>query len=163
MIARQATRKIFKSPIAVTLALVLLIATAGTAFAYWTAHGSGSQRQGANATTADLVISQTGTAVGLYPGASASVAGTISNPNNAFSLTLESGTQVTATVTGTDAGTNCTAANFSVTGTATVSGTLQASGGNSLSWSGLTLNMLNTSSNQDGCKGAKVELSFATS
>ena len=45
----------------------------------------------------------------------------------------------------------CTQADFSITGTSNVPGSIAAGNGVG-AWSGLTLNMLNTGANQDNCK-----------
>jgi len=146
-------RRVFSA--AVILGILAIVAGA---YAYWTATGSGA---GA-ATTADpgaqtVTVNQTSTSNGLYPGGSVALSGNFDNPAaNAVHVG-----NVTATVTGTNK-VGCNASDYSVGGTATI-----ANGGSVLSgtavggWSGLTLSMADTASNQDACKGATVSIAYS--
>lgn len=138
--------------------VITVLAIATTAIAYWSATGGGS----GSGATADpgaqsVTVNQTSASSGLYPGGSVALSGNFDNSSaNAVHVN-----GVTAAVTGTDKA-GCTAANYSVTGTSSVAnGGSVPSGSGTGGWSGLTLNMLNTASDQEACKGATVSLSYS--
>jgi hypothetical protein len=58
---------------------------------------------------------------------------------------------------------HCTQADFSITGTSTVDPAVIAAGANTGSWSGLSLAMTDSSSNQDACKSVSVSITYAAS
>ena len=95
---------------------------------------------------------QTSSATGLYPGGSVALSGDFNNPNSGSAYVSGVTAAVHAFSSQSDAGKPaCTQADFSITGTSNVPGSI-ASGNGVGSWSGLTLNMLNTGANQDNCK-----------
>ena len=123
----------------------------GAVFGYWTVGGLGTGAA-ATGTSSNLVIHQTSSASGLYPGGSAALSGNFDNPNSG-AVNITSVTAVVHSFASQTDGTKpaCTQADFSVTGTSSVPGSI-ASGNGVGSWNGLTLNMLNTGANQDNCK-----------
>ena len=124
---------------------------AGAAYAYWTTGGSGTGTAGTGTTVAVTVV-QTSSAAGLYPGGSVSLSGNFNNPNSGAVYVTGVTAAVHAFSTQPDgAKPACTEADFSITGTSNVPGSV-ASGNGVGSWTGLTLNMLNTGANQDNCK-----------
>ena len=124
---------------------------AGAAYAYWTTGGSGTGTAGTG-TAASVAVIQTSSAAGLYPGGSVALSGNFNNPNSGSAYVSGVTASVHAFSVQSDAGKPaCTEADFSVTGTSNVPGSIVS--GNAVgSWSGLTLNMLNTGANQDNCK-----------
>ena len=142
------------------LAVVVLLAIGGVAWAYWTQGGSGSGTASAGTPSA-ITVNQTGSPSGLYPGGPAAVlAGTFTNAN-ASPLTISS---VTAAVHAFASHTvdatkpDCTQADFAIGG---------ASGGNTVpsgtavgAWSGLTVRMLDNGLNQDNCKGLAITIDY---
>lgn len=159
--------KLTTKRITALLGVVAALAIAVGAFAYWTAGGSGS----GTGTTADpgaqsVTVNQTSASSGLYPGGSVALSGNFDNANtNAVHVA-----SVTASVTGVtdsndvDITSTCATSNYNVTGTSSIgsSGSVPAGSGVG-SWSGLTLNMTNSGSNQNACKGAKVVLGYTAS
>jgi hypothetical protein len=144
-----------KSVTAATAALVLV--GGGAAFAYWTTTGSGTGTATAGDVTA-LTVKQTSSVAGLYPGGPAlTLSGNFDNPNSGKVFVAS----VSATVTGTDHA-GCTAADFEIGGSAPV-GTEINPGTGVGSWTGLTLRLVDSSANQDACKGATVALAYTAS
>ena len=137
-----------------------VIATASVAYAFWSASGSGT----GSGLTADpgaqtVTVNQTSSVSGLYPGASAALSG---NFDNAATNDVHVN-GLTASVTGTDKP-GCTAANYQITGTATIANNgMVPSGTGTGGWSGLTLSMVDTGVNQDACKGATVNIAYSAS
>ena len=151
-----------KKGIAALVAVAVVAVGAMGAFAYWTTSGSGTGSV-ATGTTAGITVNETSASTNLFPGGSKSLSGNFDN-GNSFPVFV---TAVTASVTAFTAQADntkpaCTAADFNVTGTATV-GAQVPSGSGQGSWSGLTLNMVNSGANQDNCKGITVPLTLASS
>lgn len=142
-------------------AAALVLASAGVAFAFWTQSGSGSGSAGTGNTT-PVTVNQTSTNTGLYPGGSAALTGTITNPNSSpvmvAAVTATVGTLNIQTIPAKPA---CTAADFTVTGTSSAPGSVagNATGG---AWTGLSLNMVNSGTNQDNCKGVTVPIVYVS-
>ena len=150
-------------------AACLLLATAG-AYAYWTTSaGTGTGTASTESTAlAPIGVVQTSTITGLYPGgAPVALAGTFDNPNpgpvqvGSLSVAFAS----TAAITGA-AGT-CTTADYKLdsapaSGTASTPINAEASPADTTTWGGLTIQMLDSGSNQDGCKGATVHLVYTS-
>ena len=146
----------------IVTSLVASVAIGGVAFAYWTTSGAGTGN-GNTGTGAAVVVNQTGTPTGIYPGAAVALAGTFNNPNTGPVYI----TAVTASTTPFNAQADgakpaCTQADFSITGTAPV-GAQIASGNGVGAWTGLTLNMINSAANQDNCKTVTVPVTYTAS
>jgi len=150
----------------VILAAVVAASGVGTlAYGYWTESGAGTGGATA-ATTSALTVNQTSTVTGLYPGSTPQgLSGNFDNPNTS-QVTL---TSVTASVSdvqkgGVSIAATCDPSNFSIAGTGTVGGGGVVPAGSAKgSWSGLTIQLLDTSSNQDACKGASPVISYSAS
>jgi hypothetical protein len=141
-------------------AVVVLVAIGGVALAYWTQGGSGSGTASAG-TPAAIVVNQTGSPSGLYPGGpAAALAGTFTN-SNASAVNLSS---VTAAVHAFASHTldatkpDCTQADFAIAGTSGAN--VVPSGTTVGSWSGLTVRMLDNGLNQDNCKGVAITIDY---
>jgi hypothetical protein len=145
-----------KTKIAVVTA-ALVVGASGTAFAYWTQVGSGTGSAGTGTTVA-VVVNQTNTVTGLYPGGPAqALSGTFDN-SNAAAVTVG---VVSATVTATSI-TNCLPAWYSITGTGLPATQILPNGTAVGNWSGLTVAMINTpATNQDVCKTASITITYA--
>lgn len=96
-------RNVTKRSIAITAAVAAL-AGAGVAFAAWTTNGSGSGSVTAG-TAKQLVITQSGTATGLYPTGSVQVPFTVKN-DNSYAVALSGATGGTFTVDAAHSGCN---------------------------------------------------------
>ena len=155
-------RKLTKKTLVVSAALMLM-GTGGVAFAYWTNSGSGTGTATTGTNTA-VVVNQTSSITGLYPGQSAqTLAGNFDNPNAGATYV----TAVTATgytIDGTHATAGCTVAqgNYTLGGTSNTPGSVP-SGSAVGAWSGLTITMNNLGTNQDACNGAIVTITYASS
>jgi hypothetical protein len=145
------------------LVAVFTLALAGTAFAFWTAGGSGS----GTGTVADpgdqnVTVRQTSTVLNLYPGGPGqALSGDFQNSNtNAVKV---SSVSITGISVDSAHEANCAASNFETNGTISVSDGDVPASGNGGAWSGATLAMKNTGSNQNGCKGATVTVTYSAS
>ena len=140
----------------VTAALVFGVS--GTAFAYWTQLGAGTGTA-TTGTTVAVVVNQTSTITGLYPGGTpVALAGNFNNPNTA-AVTVG---LVTASVTTTSAPGTCLASWYAITGTATPATQVLAAGTAVGAWSGLNVALVNQpATNQDACKGATLTITYA--
>ena len=145
-----------KAIAAVGAATALTLGSGLAAYAYWTQGGSGTGSATTGSTSAVSV--NLGTSVsGMYPGMSPiTLSGNFDNTNSG---PVKVGS-VTAALGTLPAG--CSAADFTIGGTAAVNAEV-AHGTGVGSWTGLTLTMNNTSSNQDLCKGQTIPLTFSVS
>jgi hypothetical protein len=146
-------------------AVCTLMAAAG-AYAYWTQSGSGTGSAATGSTSA-ITVNQTSVITGLIPGGSAvTLSGTFTNPNTGPVLPAGVTVAFAATDPITTAGgtpiAGCTTADYTLAGTSTVGAEVAglATGG---SWTGLTIKMNDTASNQDACKNAVVHLVYTSS
>jgi hypothetical protein len=163
----QRDRRTAKRILAIGLPLVVIAAT-GVGYAYWTSGGSGT----GSAATANpgntLSVTQTSTVSGLVPGGAAQPI-TVRVTNAASASNPVHVNQVVASFTVTPSGTNtCAASNYDLAG-ATMTTTSPAAAshdvapGGTLDFVGATLALTETGGNQDGCKGATVNLSYLAS
>jgi hypothetical protein len=118
--------------------------------------GAGTGSAGTGTTTA-LIVNQTTTVAGLYPGGPVqALSGTFNNPNaGPVAVGI-----VSATVTATSV-TNCLPAWYKITGLATPSTQVVPTGTTKGSWSGLNVAMLDDPANQDVCKNATITITYA--
>lgn len=145
-------------------AVVGMLVIAAAAFAYWTAGGSGTGSASAGSGSA-LTVNQTSTLSAMYPGDSAqTLSGNFDNPNSGpihvgtVTASIASVTKATGAPAGTCDATDFTLASAAMTVNADVpAGTAKGS------WSGATIQFNNKATNQDACKNATVNLSYAIS
>ena len=139
------------------IALFLLLAVAGGAYAYWTAGGTGSGDV-ETGTTEALVAHQTSTMTEMYPGDSPqTLSGNFDNGNDGPVYV----TSVTAAITGVTGGDGvCTAADYTLASPVMTVGHEVAVGLGVDAWTGATIKFNNTVANQDGCKNATVTLTY---
>jgi hypothetical protein len=152
-----------KSRVAIVGAVVVAVAGGGVAYGYWSTSGSAAGTAESSPGGASLTIEQTAAPSDLAPGAPAGViSGTVHNTaaHSAYvhqvSVSITGVTQAPY-VTGT-----CTASDYTLSNpTMTLDKELAADG--SAAFSGATLAFNDTDSNQDGCKGATVHLTYTAS
>lgn len=139
--------------------IVGALAISGGALAYWTQSGSGDG-QATTGSTSAITVNQNSSISGMYPGGTASaLSGDFDNPN-AHHVKIDS---VTATVRtfssqGDVAKPACTEADFAIGGT---SGANDVPSGTGVgSWSGLTVSLLDSSTNQDNCKNVTIDIDY---
>jgi hypothetical protein len=149
--------------IPVALAILVLVVGSGVAYAYWSSTGGGIGTANAAAGTIPVTVNQT-PLIGMYPGQTQTLSGTFNNPN-AGQVYVAAVTVAFDATTPVNLNGNpgpCAPSNFTLGGTATVNaevlpGTPQGS------WTGLTITFNDTAGNQDGCKGATVNLVYTAS
>lgn len=139
------------------IAIFLVLAVAGAAFAYWTAGGTGTGTADTGTTT-PLTANQTSVLTDMYPGDTAqTLSGDFDNPNDGPVYV----TSVTAAITGVAGGDGvCTAADYTLASPIMLVGAEVPAGTGVGSWTGATIQFNNTALNQDGCKGATVTLTY---
>jgi hypothetical protein len=156
-------RRTKKKSVAVLIALVFAFAGVGVAFAYWTSDGTGTGTA-ETGTSQDVVIHQTSTISAMGPGVAAQeLSGDFDNPGPTDATV----TTVTVSISSiSDAGLGgCDAGDYVITGAAmTVTGNPIAVGLGVGAWGGATIAFLDSETeNQDGCKGATVNLAYVAS
>jgi len=139
------------------VALFLVLAVAGAAFAWWSAGGSGEGTAPTGDTVA-LTANQTTVLNDMYPGDSPqTIEGTFDNPNEGPIYV----TSVTAAITGVSGGDGaCSAADYTLDGAVMLVGAEVDPGEDVGAWSGATIQFNNTAADQDGCKNATVTLGY---
>jgi hypothetical protein len=139
--------------------VVLALALAGAAIAYWTVGGSGtgSATVGTNNT---LTANQTVTLSAMFPGDTPqTLSGNFNNPNTGPTF-VSTVTASIGSVTPAGAGT-CDASDFTLANPTMTVNAEVPSGNGVGSWSGATIQFNNKPAvNQDGCKGATVNLTY---
>jgi ABC-type glycerol-3-phosphate transport system substrate-binding protein len=142
------------------LAAVSLVAAVG-AYAYWTNGGSGSGTA-ATGTNVAITVTQTSTPSGLYPGGpTAALSGKFNNTNGG-PVYVHQIVAAIASVTGPniDGGHPCAAGDYQLNGSPVTVDAEIPSGTAVGAWSGASIQLLNSATNQDGCKGATVNLTY---
>jgi len=144
-----------KTKIAI-VAAALVIGASGTAYAYWSQLGAGTGGA-TTGTTVAVVVNQTSTVTGLYPGGPAqALSGNFNNPNSG----PVSVGAVSASVTATSVA-GCLTAWYSITGAGAPATQVLAAGSATGTWSGLSVSLLNDAANQDLCKTATITVTYA--
>jgi len=145
--------KLRKKALAFSLAAVMVLLVGGgvAVYAFWSTGGSGTGSASTGAPTTVTVV-QTSTAADMYPGDAVDLSGNFDNPNDS-PVTI---TAVTATIGTFNAQANpalpaCTQADFTITGTSNTPGAI-APGTGVGAWSGLTITMIDSATNQDNCQ-----------
>lgn len=149
----------------VVLGVIAALVVAGGAIAYWTAGGSGTGTASTANPTSQLAVNQTSTLTAMYPGDSAqTLSGNFDNPTgnlvrvNKVTASIASITQDPAAVG------SCTASDYTLSNAAMTVNAEIPNGTAQGSWSGATIQFNDKPGvNQDGCKGATVNLSYAIS
>ena len=140
-----------------------LVVAGGAAFAYWTAGGSGTGSASTGSVSA-LTVVQTSVVSGLAPGTPAqTLSGTFNNPNTGPVYVSSVSVSISSVVkaVGAPAG-PCTAADYVITGSPVAIGA-EVLANDTSTWSGPQIAFVNSASNQDGCKGATVNLAYTAS
>jgi hypothetical protein len=154
--------RLFNRKSAAVATVIALIAAAG-AYAYWTQTGSGTG-SASTGSTAAITVNDLSDISGLYPGGEQELNGDFDNPNDSV-IMVASVTVSIASVTDSlgAAITGCSTADYEIRDViATVGVEIAASTNGTGAWSGPSIAMLNSGTDQDACKGAFVHLAFAT-
>jgi hypothetical protein len=148
------------------LGVVVSLALAGVAYAYWTAGGSGTGSGTAAGAQSALTAVQTTTLTPMYPGDTAqTISGNFTNPNSGpiYVSTVTASIASVTKAAGAPAGT-CDATDFTLANAAMTVNAEVASGTAKGAWTGATIKFNDKAgTNQDACKGATVNLSYAIS
>jgi hypothetical protein len=151
-------RRFSKRTTATFVAVVLIIAGAGVAFAYWTSGGGGTGS--AETGTSDaLVVNQTSVVTGMGPGVAAQgLSGDFSN-NGTTNAHVDTVTAEIGDITGGDGA--CSADDYAIAGSPMTVNADLAPGDPVGAWSGATIAFANDPAvNQDGCKNATVAIVY---
>ena len=143
---------------------ILTLVLAGSAFAYWTAGGSGTGSAVVAAGQSALSANQTTVLSAMYPGDSAqTLSGDFNNTNpgpvhvNTVTASIASVVKASNAPDGT-----CDATDFELA-FATMNTNKEIPVGSGVSsWTGAQIRFKNKSVNQDACKGATVAVAYAT-
>ncbi|MGC9974334.1 MAG: hypothetical protein ABSC36_02935 [Gaiellaceae bacterium] len=151
----------------VVLAAIVVVALAiasGVAFAYWTSSGSGTASAAAAAGSAGVSVTQVGTVSNLVPGGTAqAVDFKITNGQSVKQYISSVAVSISSvTAPNSDGSHPCSSADFTLVQPNAVNADL-APGDTTFQPSGASIAMKDTASNQDGCKGATVNLAFSAS
>ena len=157
-------RKISKRKVAATIAITAILIGGGgaAAIAYWSAGGTGTG-SATTGTSAAISAVQTSTVTLLAPEvAPQTLSGNFNNSNtsptwvNSVTVSIASVTPVGANV--------CDATNYTLANAAMTVGAEIAAGTGKGAWTGATIVFNDkAATNQDGCKGATVNLAYAIS
>lgn len=149
----------FRNKKTTVIAVFLVMAVAGAAFAYWTAGGSGTGT-GTTGTAVPITAVQTSTVSLMGPGiAPQALSGNFTNLNTS-PVHVESVTAAVTAVTTVPPGGDCEIDDYEITGTPSAAqevavGTAQGA------WSGQSIAFVNNlAENQDGCKLATVTITY---
>ena len=140
------------------LGVVASLAIAAVAIAYWTAGGSGTGTAPVDGTTNALTAAQDTVLTDMYPGDSAqTIEGTITNNNNEDIHVAD----VVASISSVTGGAgSCDASDFTLTDATMVVNDEVDGGGGTIEFTGADIQFNNKATNQDGCKGAQVNLAY---
>jgi hypothetical protein len=148
------------------LSALVVLAVSAVAVAYWTAGGSGTGSGSAAAGQSGLTVNQSTTLTAMYPGDTAqTISGTFDNPNPGPSYvgTVTASIASVTKASGAPAGT-CDATDFTLANAAMTVNAQVAAGNAKGAWTGATIKFNNkTTTNQDACKAATLNLSYAIS
>lgn len=147
-----------RAKIVVAGSVALATIGGGVAFAYWSSTGSGTGTAGTSTGASSLVITQTSAPTDLAPGVAAEpVTGTIKN-NAANSAHVNTVTVAIGSISNAQG--TCGASDYTLTN-AQVTVNTDIAPGATVNFSGTTLGFNDDpNTNQDGCKGATVNLTY---
>lgn len=155
-------RKNRKRLVAVLAVSALMLGGAGAAFAYWTSTGAGSGT-GTTGTDVPVTAVQTSSIANLRPGGTAqALSGNFTNTNTGpvyvtnVVVTIGSVTKDAGAVAGT-----CDASDYVIVGGTMAVGAEVPAGTAQGAWTGATLAFVDKATNQDQCKLATVNLTYA--
>jgi len=156
-------RKPTKKTTAIMIAAVTVLAGGGAAFAYWTAGGSGTGTATTSSGSTGVTAVQTSTVTAMQPGDTAqTLAGNFNNPNtNPVYVTSVTASIASVTKAGGAPAGNCETTDYTLATPVMTVGAEVAPGSAKGAWTGATIKFNNKAgANQDGCKGATVNLTY---
>jgi hypothetical protein len=145
-------------------ASAVVLSTAGVAYAYWSTSGTGAGSATTDAGTANLTVTHVSAPTNMAPGVAAgSFAVDVTNNADATAMVNKVVVTISGVTKAPGAVGSCTSSDYSLSGTLTnAAGQLAKNAtahftGGSLGFNNDPLN------NQDGCKGATVNLTYTAS
>jgi hypothetical protein len=156
-------RKFTKKTLAVVATTAVLLSGAGVAFAFWTAGGSGTGTA-ATGTNVSITAVQTSTVTAMGPGdAAQSLNGTFLNTNTGPVYVATVTASIASVFVGGVLATGCDATDYTLAG-AVMTVNAEALANDTSTWTGATIKFNNkVGANQDQCKLATVQISYAIS
>jgi hypothetical protein len=155
-------RRLKQRKFALPVAALVAVLVAGGAYAYWTTNGSGTGSAGTGSDSG-VTVAQVGTISGLVPGGNAqAVDFKINNPISTKQYIHSVQVSIASVTKAASATGSCDAGDFTVVQPNAINSDL-VPGDTSFSPSGATIAMKDLATNQDGCKGATVNLAFQAS
>lgn len=148
----------------VILSGVALAVVAAVAYSYWTTTGAGTGSETSAAGNNAVTVTQSSVVTGMYPGGPAQpVNFTIANPGPSKQYIAAVAVSISAVTGPNITGPRpCAAADFTLVQPNAIGQDL-AVGDTAFAPSGASLKMIDSATNQDGCKGSTVTLAFAAS
>ncbi|PRY67129.1 hypothetical protein B0I08_10722 [Glaciihabitans tibetensis] len=152
--------KFSKKTTVIAISAVLLLAGGGAAFAYWTTTGTGTGTAAVGTNEAVTAV-QTSVPVAMYPGnAAQTLSGNFTNPNDGPAYVATVTASIDSVTPGSATALGCTAADFTLANPEMTVGADVAAGTAVGAWTGATIQMINSGTNQDDCKDALVTFSY---
>jgi hypothetical protein len=147
------------------LGVVAALAVAGIALAYWTSGGSGAGSGSAATGLSDVTVKQTSTLNPMYPGDSPqTLTGNFDNGNSGPAYVGTVTATISSVTQASGASGSCDTDDFTLTTPSTTVNSEVPVGLGKGSWTGIQIKFNDKlGTNQDGCKGATVHLSYAVS
>lgn len=154
--------RLANNKIAAVAAGAVVLASAGTAYAYWTTSGTGSGSASTGTSSAFVVTTDAPAGDPLTPGGPTQTVGfTVTNPSSGVQrLQAVAVTVASANASAWTAVPGCSAADYTVGTPAFTAGDIAAGASRSGT---VTITMIDRNVSQDGCKGATVPLHVAAS
>jgi hypothetical protein len=154
--------KLPRKRLVVIVTAALLLTGGGIAFAYWSAGGSGTG-SATTGTNVPITAAQTSTISGMAPGDSAqTLSGNFNNSNSSpvYVTSVVASISSVDKAVGAPAGT-CDASDYTLASATMTVNAEVAAGSAKGAWTGATIKFNDKpSTNQDGCKGATVNLAY---
>src|SRR4051794_10051762 len=138
------------------LMVTVLVTSAGAAFAYWTAGGSGTGSANTG-TSSPITAVQTTTVSAMAPGDAAQpLSGNFNNTNSGPVYVATVTASISSVTTASGVTGTCDASDYTLTGASMAVGAEVASGTGKGTWTGASIKFNNKATNQDACKSATV-------
>ena len=150
--------------IAVVTATSVALVGGGVAYAFWTTSGSGSGSAATSAGAADLTVSETNPVSNMFPGDEAQeLSGTVTNNAVNAAYVAKVVASISSVTKATGATGTCDATDYTLADPTMLVGQ-DVPAGDFVNFSGATIQFNNKAdANQDGCKGATVNLTYTVS
>ena len=152
-----------KSRAAIAGAVVVAFTGGGLAYGYWSTSGNGTGTAASAGGAASLTIQQTAAPTDLAPGMPAGqISGSVRNTAAHSAYVHEVTASISSVAKAVGAVGTCSADDYTLTNS-TMSVNAELAANDSATFSGATLAFNDKDSNQDGCKGATVQLAYTAS